>query len=387
VTPLELVFGERDVTPLELVFGEKPKYHSIGFGQEVYFRRNDPKLGKLDSKASIGYFVGFPDDVKGVWVYYDNKVQVSRSWIVKEAKRKMPNSVDKEEELEFFTVSESKVPVEPVATKPRTEELILSGELNESSDSDVDGSQVGIGQESVDPNETQYFSDNDVIGEQTLPVGRMLRNPDDVVIVKEGPGYHIEEVDEDLNPHERSDITSTNVVSGKRPRKDVNYDTFAFKATDALHWKKALKGSEGHFWLKAMKEEMRSLHNKQTWKLMRRRHGKRAIPCFWVLTKKQNQDGSVKKYKARLVILGNRQEYGIDYKETFSPTLKFTSIRLLLHLATVWNWVVYQFDIKTAFVNGDLDEEVYMKQPDGFPKATDSRGEELVSSTKSAVWA
>jgi hypothetical protein len=52
----------RDVTPLKLVFGEKPKYHSIGFGQEVYFRRNDPKLGKLDSKASIGYFVGFSDD-------------------------------------------------------------------------------------------------------------------------------------------------------------------------------------------------------------------------------------------------------------------------------------------------------------------------------------
>jgi hypothetical protein len=135
-----------------------------------------------------------------------------------------------------------------------------------------------------------------------------------------------------------------------------------------------------------MKEELASLHQKETWELVEKPKEQRVLPCSWVLTKKLNSDGSIQRYKARLVILGNHQQAGIDFHETFSPTLKFNSLRLMLHIATDRDWEILQFDIKTAFLNGTLDEDIYMMQPDGFPKHRDSEGELLVCKLSKSLY-
>nr|GFB12470.1 zinc finger CCCH domain-containing protein 14 [Tanacetum cinerariifolium]GFB45164.1 zinc finger CCCH domain-containing protein 14 [Tanacetum cinerariifolium] len=77
-------------------------------------------------------------------------------------------------------------------------------------------------------------------------------------------------------------------------------------------------------------------------------------------------DGTIDKYKARLVIKGFRQHKGLDYFDTYSPVTRITSIRMILAIAALRNLEVYQMDVKTAFLNGDLEEEIYMNQPEGF---------------------
>jgi len=94
--------------------------------------------------------------------------------------------------------------------------------------------------------------------------------------------------------------------------------------------------------------------------------GHKPIGCKWVLKAKRGRDGKVEWYKARLVAKGYAQRYGIDYDETFSPVVRFSSIRALLAFAVQNDILVHQMDVVTAFLNGNLEEEVYMEQPPGY---------------------
>ena len=89
------------------------------------------------------------------------------------------------------------------------------------------------------------------------------------------------------------------------------------------------------------------------------------VGCRWVYKIKTKVDGSVERYKAHLVAKGFNQEYGIDYEGTFSPVARLTSIRCLIAVAAVRRWPLYHMDVKNAFLNGDLQEEVYMQPPPG----------------------
>ncbi|KAK1686029.1 hypothetical protein QYE76_046877 [Lolium multiflorum] len=119
-------------------------------------------------------------------------------------------------------------------------------------------------------------------------------------------------------------------------------------------------------WKEAVHNEMDSILSNGTWELSERPHGCKPVGCKWVFKKKLRPDGTIEKYKARLVAKGYTQREGEDYFDTYSPVARLTTIRVLLSMAASYGLIVHQMDVKTAFLNGELEEEIYMDQPDGF---------------------
>jgi len=130
--------------------------------------------------------------------------------------------------------------------------------------------------------------------------------------------------------------------------------------------KEAVDLEDGKLWKEAMVDEMASLHKNEAWDLLELLAGRKPIASKCVFKKKKNVEGKVEKYKARLVAKGYSQVPGIDFGDIFSPVSKVTSIRLLLSIVAAFDFEVEQMDVKTTFLHGDLEEEIYMKQPKGF---------------------
>ncbi|WVZ83089.1 hypothetical protein U9M48_030269 [Paspalum notatum var. saurae] len=128
----------------------------------------------------------------------------------------------------------------------------------------------------------------------------------------------------------------------------------AFASPDADNWKEAVQS------------ELDSILSNGTWELTERPYGCKPIGCKWVFKKKLSPDGTIEKYKARLVAKGYTQKEGEDFFDTYSPVARMTTIRVLLSLAVSYGLIIHQMDVKTAFLNGELKEEIYMEQPDGF---------------------
>uniref|UniRef100_A0A2N9J9T3 Reverse transcriptase Ty1/copia-type domain-containing protein n=1 Tax=Fagus sylvatica TaxID=28930 RepID=A0A2N9J9T3_FAGSY len=120
------------------------------------------------------------------------------------------------------------------------------------------------------------------------------------------------------------------------------------------------------FWREAVNDEMDSILSNNTWVLVDLPPGSNTIGCKWVFRRKYRTDGTIQTFKVRLVAKGFRQREGIDYFDTYAPVARITSIRVLIALASIYKLVLHQMDVKTTFLNGDLDEEVYMDQPEGF---------------------
>ena len=134
---------------------------------------------------------------------------------------------------------------------------------------------------------------------------------------------------------------------------------------DPKIYQEAIRSIDAAFWREAIKSEIDSLESNKTWELTDLPKGCRPISSKWIFKKKLRSDGSIDKYKARLVIRGFDQRKGIDYFDTYSPVTKIATIRSLIALAAIFDLVVHQMDVKTAFLNGDLEEEIYMTQPEG----------------------
>ncbi|GJS54099.1 putative ribonuclease H-like domain-containing protein, partial [Tanacetum coccineum] len=126
------------------------------------------------------------------------------------------------------------------------------------------------------------------------------------------------------------------------------------------------KALEDPDWVDAMQEEMQQFINQQVWKLVPLPVGKHAIGTKWILKNKRDARGIVVRNKARLVAQGHRQEEGIDYDEVFAPVARIEAIRLFLAFASYMGFLVYQLDVKSAFLYGEIEEEVYVTQPKGF---------------------
>ena len=198
---------------------------------------------------------------------------------------------------------------------------------------------------------------------------------------------YFEEIDEEaLTPNDStpalSPTPSTNEASSssegsssERPRRmrniqelydetEVINDLFClFVDSEPLNFDEAMKDKR---WRQAMEEEIKAIEKNNTWELSSLPKGHEAIGVKWVFKIKKNAKGEVERHKARLVAKGYKQQYGVDYDEVFAPVARMETIRLLISLAAQMKWRIFQLDVKSAFLNGYLEEDVYVEQPMGF---------------------
>ncbi|CAI7896205.1 unnamed protein product [Closterium sp. NIES-54] len=130
--------------------------------------------------------------------------------------------------------------------------------------------------------------------------------------------------------------------------------------------KEALESSDAEEWKKTMESELKSIEENGPWELVELPEGRKAITSKWLFKIKSDDDGKIERYKSRLVAKGYQQKEKVDYKELFAPVVKPTTLRTLLAGAAIKGWVVKQMDVTTAFLNGVLEEEIFMAQPEGF---------------------
>ncbi|GJY48599.1 zinc finger, CCHC-type containing protein [Tanacetum coccineum] len=135
---------------------------------------------------------------------------------------------------------------------------------------------------------------------------------------------------------------------------------------DPKTFDEAMKSQDVAFWKEAINDEMDSIMGNNTWVLTDLPPGCRPLGCKWIFKRKLKVDGTVEKFKARLVIQGFKQKSGIDYFDTYAPVARISTIRLLIAMASIHSLIIHQMDVKTTFLNGELEEEVYMNQPLGF---------------------
>ena len=149
-------------------------------------------------------------------------------------------------------------------------------------------------------------------------------------------------------------------------------------------YQEAISSPRSHEWQKAMEDEMHALRENDTFELTTIPKDKNAVGGRWVYAIKTSPNGE-EKCKARFVAKGYSQVPNVDYHETFSPTAKMTSIRVLMQLAVQYNLTVHQMDVKTAYLNARIDCELYVEQPEGFT-VTDRKGEHLVYKLKKSLY-
>ena len=130
--------------------------------------------------------------------------------------------------------------------------------------------------------------------------------------------------------------------------------------------KEALSRPDASKWQAAMELEMKAMSDNNVWSLEKSTNGRSPINSKWIFKRKTGPDGSITSYKARLVAQGFSQKHGIDYDQTFSPVVRFESVRTLLALAAQHNLQLHQMDVSSAFLNGEISEELYLVQPEGF---------------------
>lgn len=130
----------------------------------------------------------------------------------------------------------------------------------------------------------------------------------------------------------------------------------------------ALSSEYSKQWKESTDSEYNSLLENDTWKLVELPPNRKAVGCRWVFKVKYDSEGNVERFKTRLVAKGYSQRAGVDYDETFSPVVRFTSIRALIAFGVQKNMMIHQMDVETAFLNGHLEEEIYLQQPEGYAK-------------------
>lgn len=321
--------GLHQKTPYELWNGRKPNISHIRvFGSTVMSHVPKEKRLKWDKKAEKHYLVGYADNVKGYRLYNPktNKVITSRDVTIME-----PN--DNPEMIQAVVKENSSAPANPAEQH----------EDQTSSDSDESTSTVISKDDSTYVEEEPSTSSSEEFFD-TLPLREL----------------------EDLNQMTKP---KAEVRQRKKPER-YGYSNMCVEADfnlygDQITYEEAINGPESEEWCQAMKEELQSFEDNKAWEVVDKPNNATVVQCKWVFKKKLDKCEKVR-YRARLVAKGFTQKAGIDYKETFSPVLRYSTLRLLFALSVKYDLDITHLDVTTAFLNGYLDETVYMKPPENF---------------------
>ena len=302
--------------------------HLKVFGCSAYIKVKDADRDKLDSKSKKGTFVGYGSDDMGyrVWEPQSRKITRSRDVIFNESelyrkKSEESGKLEVEEEFVEFEV-------------PKKVSHDSEGEGSEDSD---------FPEEEGRGSEEEGGSTSKEEEEETLPV--------------QSSGA-------EQTPARPLRVSTRTKFPTKRYSPSANF-LLLTENGEPQSYSEAVDLDDSSQWENAMRDEMGSLLKNKTWDLTKLPAGKKALQNKWVFRIKDESDGS-KRYKARLVVKGFQQKKGIDYNEIFSPVVKMTTIRLVLSIVAAENLHLEQLDVKTAFLHGDLDEDIYMVQPEGF---------------------
>lgn len=320
------------LTPYELFEGRKPDVSKLRvFGSVAYCHIPKEKRRKLDEKSWKGVFVGYGTNGYRVWNPQDRKIVIVRDAIINETSKMSANENPKKEEK-----CTEKVVGPVIANEDRRE----SDEESEK------------GQDEHEVFEHEGESDGFNSCDDTLTAEAI---------------------------EEASDDGATGMTSSGRTTKPPawfkEYDmTFAGVALGAMEYVENLPDSIAELkkradwpkWQAAIQDEMDSLQRNKTWTLEKLPKGRVPISCKWVFRVKPGDGGIPDRYKARLVARGFSQRFGFDYTETYSPVIKLDTLRTMLAVANQEQMYMHQMDVRTAFLNGDLSEEIFMSQPEGF---------------------
>jgi hypothetical protein len=182
------------------------------------------------------------------------------------------------------------------------------------------------------------------------------------------PAQSIEPISH-AHPKGKTEMTESRYPERNRRQKEFPdfhlYFTESCDSNDPTSVQDALSRPDGGKWREAMSDELESLTNNEAWILVDKPADQPIVKCKWVFKKKYGSDGESMRYKARLVAKGFSQQPGIDFDETFAPVIRRENIRMLISLAAMNDWDILHLDVKTAFLNGKLDETIYMSQPEG----------------------
>jgi len=163
----------------------------------------------------------------------------------------------------------------------------------------------------------------------------------------------------------------------------VHHVAYACNVMEPRTMDEAMSSDNARDWKAAADSEYESLLENDTWELVELPEDRKSVQCRWVFKVKYKHDGQIERFKSRLVAKGFSQKYGIDYDETFSPVVRFSSIRALLAIAVQKGMLIHQMDVVTAFLNGKLEQEIYMQQPEGYVKPGE---EHLVCKLKKSLY-
>ena len=316
--------------PEEIWSGNPVDYSNLRiFGCPAYAHVND---GKLDPRAVECIFLGYASESKGyrLWCPKSRKLILSRNVTFNE------DALLSSGKHSFVSSSTSTGNLQSTSEKVELE--------MKSATPDVDVPSSSTYESSID----DHVDDRD---DTTVPIQPQQEN------------YSIAR-----HRERRQIVKPTRYIDGD------NLIAYALSIAEEVNdcvepasYSEAVSCADSSKWLLAMNEEIESLHKNGTWVLTELPKGKRPLKCKWVYKKKDGiPEVEDPRCKARLVVKGFSQKEGIDFNEIFSPVVRHTSIRVLLAFVALFNLELEQLDVKTAFLHGELEEEIYMEQPEGF---------------------
>lgn len=356
-TPTKAVMG---VTPEEKWSGKKVNVsHFKIFGCRAYALCELRK--KFDPKSKMYTFVGYCEQSKGYRLsdpFCPTKIVTARNVVFFENKFNSNSTDEKDNEMSCDDIEHVMSPsVLETTTNKGGQGQQSSGQCNSEPESFNEGqppNDNSLSDDIISTNQNQrrqeIFRLNDTDSEDSISGNS--DDPSDKTYVP------------DQSTTTDSDASSFLSLSDN--------EEYAGMVAASIHGdepttvKEALSGTDADKWQEAMQDEYDSFNKTNCWTLTELNKGQRPVKSKWVFKIKRDLNGKILRYKARLVAKGFTQKYGIDYQETFAPVVRYSTIRMLFAIAVEYGLHIDQLDVKTAFLNGDLQEEVLMEQPEGF---------------------